>query len=155
MLIARSKSIAIILLLLSFLVLLNVWGERETREWPESGKRKIMAMVEPKNNRSLDCYPSQWVKQNEDKIGKLKNLMYLGTTMTCPLDTENIIWNVYEETVNATLRCEKRGVVGEYTITVFKTYNPRYGDYMCNSAHFANSEEYELGSVTDIMEAPF
>lgn len=120
-------------------------------EWPESGKQKIMQMVSYRDF-AFDCYASNWVKNNASRLGGLANIGSLGTNAECGFNKNEIKWTVFPDAVNATLRCERNGLIGEYTVTVFRRAATPYGDYFCNTAHFPSSESHPIGSITDTLE---
>ncbi|MFP3944717.1 MAG: hypothetical protein ACLFWF_12530 [Alphaproteobacteria bacterium] len=121
-------------------------------EWPESGKQEIMRMVSYRDF-AFDCYASSWAKDNASRLGRLANLGSLGTNAECGFDKTGIKWTVFSDAVNATLRCERDGLIGEYTVTVFRRAATPYGDYFCNAAHFPSSEYHAVGTVTDTLES--
>lgn len=123
----------------------------DTTAWPEKGQNMIERMVS-RDDFAFDCYQSQWAKSNAERLGELSNLRSLGTNSECGFDSSEIAWSIYTETVNATIRCEMDGVIGEYTIAVFKSSDTPYGDYFCTSAHFPVGEIHPKGFVTDIIE---
>ena len=122
--------------------------------WPEIGRSEVIEMVE-KREFAFDCYQSKWAEENQGRLKQISNLRSLGTNQECEFKSEDIYWREFPDAVNATLRCESNGVVGEYTVSVFQTKRTRYGDYFCNAAHFWATENHELGSVTDSLKTPY
>ena len=123
----------------------------DVKPWPEKGQDMLRQMVS-KNELSFDCYQSRWTRDNAERLGELSNLRSLGTNSECNFDASEITWSIFRETVNATIRCEMDGVIGEYTIAVFKRSDTIYGEYFCTSAHFPAEENHPIGSVTDVIE---
>jgi len=107
-----------------------------------------------KTDFAFDCYQSRWSKENKTR-GRLADRYSLGTNDQCNFKSENVVWTVYPNAVNATFRCEKNQIIGEYTVSVFEDKDTPYGHYYCNTAHFSSSEKHEIGSVTDKLKTPY
>ena len=123
-------------------------------DWPDRGRADIERMIQFENF-AFDCYQSDWSK-NEGMIHKeLSNLRNLGPDAKCVLGSDQPIWQSTEDVVNATFRCQKDDIIGEYSVTVFRDDSTPYGDYFCNSAHFPVSTDYQDGSVTDRLSSPY
>lgn len=106
-------------------------------------------------NFAFDCYSSSWVDKNSSELGENKNIRSLGTNKECRLKPDAIKWPASDQVVNATFRCEKGSLTGEYTVSVFKEKSTPYGDYFCNSAHFSADKSFPFGSITDTLDSPY
>ena len=140
-----------------FLVLslvLSLSACENSAPWPENGKLRIVKMIQIPDF-AFDCYSSRWAKDNAERLNLISNLGSLGTNKECKFEAKDIYWREYPEAVNATFRCEKDNIIGEYSVSVFKSRKTTYGDYFCSTAHFPSTEKHKLGSVTNVLEIPY
>lgn len=141
-------------LFLSVLLLAAGCDQSTVRNWPEVGKLKVEKIISIPDVE-LDCYSSAWASEHRAEIGAISNIRVLGNNKECTFSSSPILWTSFEDVVNATFRCQSDGIVGEYTLQVFRDNDTKYGDYYCNSAHFPDSQKYPVGAVTDLMKTPY